>query len=50
MVVELTFRPSGPLLRPLGLMTDGVLTLDVIEPMSGGQISGSFSGVFYEQR
>ncbi len=49
-VVELTFRPTGPLLSPLGLMTDGVLTLDVIEPMSGGQISGSFSGVFYEQR
>lgn len=49
-VVELTFRPSGALLSPLGLMTDGVLTLDVIEPMSGGRISGSFSGVFYEQR
>lgn len=49
-VVELTFRPTGPLLRTLGLLTDGVLTLDVIEPVSGGQISGSFSGVFYEQR
>ncbi|MBK7777997.1 MAG: CotH kinase family protein [Sandaracinaceae bacterium] len=49
-VVELTFRPTGPLLRPLGLLTDGVLTLDEIEPVSGGRISGSFSGVFYEQR
>lgn len=49
-VVELTFRPTGPLLRPLGLLTDGVLTLDVIEPVSGGRIAGSWSGVFYEQR
>ena len=49
-VVELTFRPTGPLLRSLGVLTNGTLTLDEVDATSGGRIAGSFSGQFYEQR
>ncbi|MCA9535616.1 MAG: CotH kinase family protein [Myxococcales bacterium] len=49
-VVELTFRPTGPLLRPLGLLTDGTLTLDDVSTTPGGRVAGSFSGQFYAQR
>jgi spore coat protein CotH len=49
-VVELTFRPTGPLLRSLGLLTDGTLTLEEVDATPGGRVRGSFSGRFYEQR
>ncbi len=48
-VIELTFRSATPLVRPLGLMTEGELVFDEVSTVSGQPVRGSFHGTFFEQ-